>query len=941
MTGTNEPFFQTEKSSPLKAIIDAIPDAILIIGQSGLIVDCNNATLRIFGAASREEIIGCEPARLYPVNQTNGNDSRRESNRFFQTLQDQGSLSFFFDHATLSGHSFHAKVTLDTIRSDDGQYILYMITDYTGFVRVEEIDAMTRHNPYAILTLNPDHTIADVNSAFLGLSGYQREEWIGRALKEFTVVERNGPTIGEAIRKKETVTGNIVVDFPTGIKNLEYSYIPVFDADGNLVHIYDIFLDLTRLFEKIHESDSLIAQNPASILTMDPQGKILSVNPSFLDISHIPEDKLLSMNIQEFNILKREGTPLKEILVSKKTAKGKLVVDFGWAVKTLDFTYIPVTNANGDVVSLVAMYIDVSDQIAYIEEIETLIQENPHAILKMNPDMRFTDINPAFTKILGYSKEETLKMKLTDITVLERSGESFQDAIKNKKPARARIKIDCPAGIRHLEVVYIPVLDQKGEIIRFMEVFSDMTAVTAMVRYLEQSVEIVQKSIASLSRGDTTFKMAVLDADENSESAREQFVKISTALDEARGAIARVVDESEALARAAIAGDLTFRSDASLHEGDYRKVISGMNQTLDSIMIPIRESMRIAGEYADYNFAEQFDDRIDATGDWIRFKDALNNIGIRISAAISLINTNITSLATSAEEANASIEEVIAGSQQITRNAGKVSQNAEQGGDGMAQVLRAMEDLNETVASVSRKAESVSVASNEANDLAKGGIGLSRQSEKAMHDITGSTNEVGTIVSGINSRMDEIGKIVRLITDIANQTNLLALNAAIEAARAGEAGRGFAVVAAEVKSLAQDSRKSAEDIAEMIAALQQQAKQATDAMSRSTIAVTDGSRALEQTVAAFNQIAGTIEMINNNTMDVASASEEQAASVEEVTASIQEVSNLILSTSTEAGDAVAATEEASASVDEIGKIMGGIIEIVEKISSEMGKFKTT
>ena len=124
-----------------------------------------------------------------------------------------------------------------------------------------------------------------------------------------------------------------------------------------------------------------------------------------------------------------------------------------------------------------------------------------------------------------------------------------------------------------------------------------------------------------------------------------------------------------------------------------------------------------------------------------------------------------------------------------------------QGKDGIIQVLKAMEDLNITVSEVSRRAEFVSTSATQANEYAKNGVNLAKKSENAINEIKHSSSEVDHIVKDINQQMDEIGKIVRFISDIANQTNLLALNAAIEAARAGEAGRGFAVSEEQVASV--------------------------------------------------------------------------------------------------------------------------------------------
>ena len=219
--------------------------------------------------------------------------------------------------------------------------------------------------------------------------------------------------------------------------------------------------------------------------------------------------------------------------------------------------------------------------------------------------------------------------------------------------------------------------------------------------------------------------------------------------------------------------------------------------------------------------------------------------------------------------------------------------NAERGNDGISQVLRAMEDLNQTVTDVAQKAEKVSQLTENANTLSMKGTELAEQAERGMVSITTSSNEVDKIIVDIKAEMDKIGKIVGLISDLANQTNLLALNAAIEAARAGEAGRGFAVVATEVKSLAQESRASAENIADMIGTLQKKSMAAGEAVASSNREVKTGSEALSQTLRSFKDIVRSIEDISKNVVEVASVSEEQAATVEEVTASVNEVQQMV------------------------------------------------
>jgi len=162
-----------------------------------------------------------------------------------------------------------------------------------------------------------------------------------------------------------------------------------------------------------------------------------------------------------------------------------------------------------------------------------------------------------------------------------------------------------------------------------------------------------------------------------------------------------------------------------------------------------------------------------------------------------------------------------------------------------------MDDLSITVGEVSERASKVSITAREVNGFSKMGIELTQKTDASMSDITSSSDKVDHIIKEINIQMAEIGKIVRLISDIVSQTNLLALNAAIEVVRAGEAGRGFAVVAAEVKALAQDSRHSAENIGEMIHALHEKSERATEVMGHAGVTIKEGSKPLTETLEAF------------------------------------------------------------------------------------------
>jgi methyl-accepting chemotaxis protein len=465
----------------------------------------------------------------------------------------------------------------------------------------------------------------------------------------------------------------------------------------------------------------------------------------------------------------------------------------------------------------------------------------------------------------------------------------------------------------------------QGEYKNLMKGIND--TLDAVIGPLNVAAEYVDR----ISKGDIPQKIT--------DKYNGDFNEIKNNLNNCIDNINALVSDANMLAKAAVEGKLKTRADATKHQGDYRKVVEGVNNTLDAVINPVNEAMRMANEFAKCNFTARVDEGLHVEGDFIKFKEALNSIGIEVSKAVNLINQQVMDLASSAEEANASIEEVASGAEHIARNAQAVSENAERGNDGISQVLRAMEDLNQTVTDVAQKAERVSQLTENANTLSMKGTELAAQAERGMVSITNSSNEVDKIIVDIKAEMDKIGKIVGLISDLANQTNLLALNAAIEAARAGEAGRGFAVVATEVKSLAQESRASAENIADMIGTLQKKSMAAGEAVASSNREVKTGSEALSQTLRSFNDIVRAIEDISKNVVEVASVSEEQAATVEEVTASVNEVQQMVHGTAKDAMDAAAAAEEASASIDQITKVVGGVNHIVDAVSKEMSKFK--
>jgi methyl-accepting chemotaxis protein len=206
---------------------------------------------------------------------------------------------------------------------------------------------------------------------------------------------------------------------------------------------------------------------------------------------------------------------------------------------------------------------------------------------------------------------------------------------------------------------------------------------------------------------------------------------------------------------------------------------------------------------------------------------------------------------------------------------------------------------------------------------------------KVVEEISGDAVEQ---IRNLDAQMHEIGKIVKLISDIANQTNLLALNAAIEAARAGDAGRGFAVVAGEVKNLAGESRLATANIEEVITRLMEGSKRTAESIEKSYSTTVAGIKAVHDTIESLNVMVSDIDIASGSVAEISRATDDQAEATNRVNQNIDLVSQLMVTTQDKMDSLSANAEESSAATEEIASASTMIVDMVEKLQQKIGEF---
>jgi methyl-accepting chemotaxis protein len=395
-------------------------------------------------------------------------------------------------------------------------------------------------------------------------------------------------------------------------------------------------------------------------------------------------------------------------------------------------------------------------------------------------------------------------------------------------------------------------------------------------------LNVAAKYVDQISKGAIPAKIT--------DAYNGDFNHIKNNLNACIDAVNALVADANLLSKAAVEGKLATRADASKHQGDYRKIVQGVNETLDAVIGPLN----VAAKYVDDiskgaipakitdNYNGDFNEiknnlntcidavnalvadarmlaqaaadgelatRADASkhqGDFRKVVDGVNNTLDTVVAPLKAAAETATALAGSSEELSAVSHQMSANAEETATQSNVVSAAAEQVTKNLQTVATATEEMSSSIKEIAKNA-------NEAARVATSAVKTAE-----------TTNAT---VAKLGESSAEIGQVIKVITSIAQQTNLLALNATIEAARAGEAGKGFAVVANEVKELAKETAKATEDISRKIEAIQ-----------------TDTKGAVE----AIGQISGIINQINDISNTIASAVEEQTATTNEIARNVQE-----------------------------------------------------
>ncbi len=445
---------------------------------------------------------------------------------------------------------------------------------------------------------------------------------------------------------------------------------------------------------------------------------------------------------------------------------------------------------------------------------------------------------------------------------------------------------------------------------------------------------------------------------------------INETIEAVRTNLKALIADANALARAAVEGKLATRADASKHQGDFRKIVQGVNETLDAVIGPLNVAAKYVDNISKGNIPPRITDAYN--GDFNTIKNNLNQcieaVNNLVSDAALLSRAAVEGKLTTRADAskhmgdfrrvvdgvNQTLDAVLAPIDDAAQVLEKLSQRdlrARVKGNYQGDHAKIKESINATgealhdallrvavavdqvssasgqIASSSQNVadgasqqasaleettsslESMSAMTKRSADNAQQANGLAQTARAAATDGAGAMEQMGEAMTKIRASAEGTSQIIKDINEIAFQTNLLALNAAVEAARAGEAGRGFAVVAEEVRSLALRSKDAAMKTEELIKESVRQAE--------------EGEVTSKGVSAKLNEIVAGVTKVTDIVAEISASAKEQAAGIDQINRAVSDMNKVTQQNAANSEESSSAAAELSSQSEELAAMIGG------------------
>ncbi|UYP46061.1 hypothetical protein NEF87_002346 [Candidatus Lokiarchaeum ossiferum] len=516
------------------------------------------------------------------------------------------------------------------------------------------------------------------------------------------------------------------------------------------------------------------------------------------------------------------------------------------------------------------------------------VNELPVGIMLVDKEFKVFQINEKFTQITSFSKE-ILGKKCYDFFKTEMCNTEKCPITKAKNAKKAIDVEDLRIGDQTLQIGGAPLFNGRNQIIGGMETFTDVTAQRNTIGGLPVGVMTV----------DNDYKVKIIN---------QKFIDITGFTDAIIGK--KCYDFFKT--------DMCRTNNCPIEKAKQKRKITDM------------VDLATGGKVIQVGGAPLFGIGNEIIGGMETFQDvtAVRSLVKNVQQIAGEVSSMSSQIAESSNQINLSVQEVTGGTQEVAKGAQHQTQSVN---EISTAVVKVQTESNEIV----KKSDNLAEQGAEGQRMARKGQELTDDLVLQITEITNGAEKVATTMTSLEAKSKEINKIVEVIAGIATETNLLALNAAIEAARAGDAGKGFAVVAEQVRKLAEDSKQAANQINDLIKAVQFEVGDAVTATDDTVKSIQRGEIALSGTKDQLDQLFNVIHKTNLGIKDTIQKVTSQDKDISNIVDNVEKINVVIEQSSGTAQELSSSTEEMASTLEEMSAAAEELNAAAEKLFEEV------